>query len=177
MAFAIRSQINKKDANKRESLMKRNLLVLMLSTTLFSSSYPSIGAEVSIDDFKFLTGTWIGAGMGGKSEEMWMPPADGRLFGIFKQSSDEGLIFSEFMEITEVDGEFVLRLKHFNPDFSGWEDKTEHVTFRLKSVGVDQADFGSLRYEVLDGNTLQIQLDMRAGDGSTSTEVFELQRL
>lgn len=155
--------------------MKSSPLILLALLLPFSTL--SNGAEVSINDFGFLTGTWVGTGMGGKSEEMWMPPSDGRLFGVFKQSSEEGLIFTEFMEITEVDDEFVLRLKHFNPDFSGWEDKTEHVTFRLHSGGVNQADFGSLRYQVLNGKTLQIELDMRSADGNTSTEVFSLKRL
>lgn len=156
--------------------MKKNLLFTLALITLFSKPLVAQEADPSIDDFKFLTGTWVGTGMGGKSEEMWMPPSDGRLFGIFKQSSEDGLMFSEFMEITQVDGEFILRLKHFNPDFSSWETKNEHLTFKLSSVGQNQASFGSLRYEVINGMVLKIELDMRSNDGSLSTETFTLQR-
>ncbi|MFK7863159.1 MAG: DUF6265 family protein [Pseudohongiellaceae bacterium] len=144
---------------------------------IFSFSYFSATAQTSINDFAFLTGTWVGAGMGGKSEEMWMPGSDGRMFGIFKQSSEGGLIFSEYMEITKVNNEIVLRLKHFNPDFSGWETKNEHLTFKLSSVGENRADFGSLRYEVIEGDTLVIELDMQTTDGSHTTETFTLKRI
>lgn len=57
-----------------------------------------------------------------------MPASDDRMFGIFKQSNDSELVFTEFVEITSVDGEYLLRLKHFNPDFSGREESDEHVT-------------------------------------------------
>ena len=108
----------------------------------------------------------------GRSEEMWMPPAGARMFGIFKQSDDSGLIFSEFMEITNVEGEFVLRLKHFNPDFSGWEEKTEHVTFRFESVVENKVVFGALSYERVSENKLRVELRLRESDGKFHTEVF-----
>ncbi len=132
--------------------------------------------DVSIDDFAFLTGYWSGSGMGGKSEEMWMPPADGRMFGIFKQSDSNGLIFTELMEISKVEDNFVLRLKHFNPDFSGWEEKTEHVTFSYSGKSENAAQFGSLRYRVEGSNTLLIELDMRQNSGAVTTETFVLNK-
>ncbi|MEX0965133.1 MAG: DUF6265 family protein [Pseudohongiellaceae bacterium] len=51
-----------------------------------------------------------------------MPPVDGRMFGIFKQSNESELLFTEFMEIVEIEDGYILRLKHFNPDFSSWEE-------------------------------------------------------
>ena len=88
--------------------------------------------SITIDDFSFLTGYWQGEGFGGDSEEMWMPPVDGKMFGIFKQSANGELIFTEFMEITQSEGDWLLRLKHFNPDFSGWEEKSDFITFPLQ---------------------------------------------
>ncbi len=132
--------------------------------------------SVSIEDFAFLQGYWKGEGFGGTSEEMWMPPADGSMFGIFKQSSDGELQFTEFMEIGEVDGAFVLRLKHFNPDFSGWEDKESYVTFAFESAAENRATFNGLSYELVAADQLQVKLLLRQSDGKLSTEVFNLYR-
>lgn len=154
---------------------KNLLAILLMNAVPFLSAHAQ--DEVSIDDFAFLTGTWTGSGMGGKSEEVWMPPSAGRMFGIFKQSSADGLIFSEFMEITKVDGEFILRLKHFDPDFTGWEEKDDYLTFMLGSVSENKASFGSLRYEVIGNTNLKIHLDMKQAAGNTVTEIFDLQRI
>ncbi|NKB34938.1 MAG: hypothetical protein GKR91_17720 [Pseudomonadales bacterium] len=130
--------------------------------------------EVTIDDFAFLTGAWSGTGFGGISEEMWIPPSDGRMFGIFKQSTTEELTFTEFMEIVETDEGWILRLKHFNPDFSGWEEKNDYVTFKFQSVTENKAVFGGLSYEIVDSGHLEIQLRLRQDDGSISTAIFDL---
>ena len=148
-------------------------LLIALIASQFSMAQDS---TVSIHDFDFLRGYWSGTGFGGQSEEVWMPPVDGRMFGIFKQSDSGKLVFTEFLEILEQDEGFVLRLKHFNPDFSGWEEKDDYVTFRLTSVTGNKAVFGGLSYELLSPNELQVRLRMRADDGSTSVEVFDFVR-
>lgn len=132
--------------------------------------------SVSIEDFGFLQGYWQGTGFDGQSEEIWMPPVDGRMFGIFKQSQDTDLIFTELMEIVETDDGFILRLKHFNPDFSGWEEKSDYITFKLTSVSEFKAVFGGLSYEIVAPNSLQIKLDMHSDNGNIVTETFDFQR-
>ncbi len=153
---------------------------IRLCTALFTVLLVQVSAaqqpSVSIEDFGFLQGYWQGTGFGGQSEEVWMPPVDGRMFGVFKQSQDSELIFTEFMEIVETEEGFILRLKHFNPDFSGWEEKDDNVTFKLTSVSENNAVFGGLSYEVIESNKLQVKLRMRNDDGSTVTEVFDFTR-
>jgi hypothetical protein len=75
-----------------------------------------------------------------------------------------------------MDGAFVLRLKHFNPDFTGWEEKSDYVTFPLRSVAPNQAVFSGLSYTLVDGDKLRIELQLRQSDGTVETEVFELTR-
>lgn len=146
----------------------------LLTAFAFTSNAQEVDA--SIDDFAFLTGYWEGQGMGGGSEEVWMPPSGGRMFGIFKQSNADGLIFTELMEITEFEGQFILRLKHFNPDFSGWETKSEHLTFTLTSISKNAAEFGGLRYKLVDSSQLLIELDMHQSSGEVVTEEFLLNK-
>lgn len=153
---------------------KRSLV--FLCTLLLSQLSAAQNPSVSIEDFGFLQGYWNGSGFGGHSEEMWMPPVDGRMFGIFKQSENNELVFTEFMEIVATDDSFVLRLKHFNPDLSGWEEKDDYVTFKLSAVSRNKAVFGGLSYEIVAPNSLQVKLQMRNDDGSTVTEVFDFTR-
>ena len=154
-----------------------NLKRLLLSTVFcFSLASQADDPEVSIDDFAFLTGFWVGDGFGGVSEEMWMPPSGDRMFGIFKQSNDGALQFTEFIEIVEESGGWILRLKHFNPDFSGWETKDDHVTFALRSVADNKAVFAGLSYELVEKDRLRIELRLRQDDGSVNTAVFNLNR-
>jgi hypothetical protein len=147
------------------------LLLIGVTTPLYAAD-----RAVSIEDFAFLTGYWKGTGFGGVSEEVWMPPSDGRMFGIFKQSSNGELAFTELLEITELDGEFVLRLKHFNPDFSAWEEKNDYLTFKLQATAPNKAVFAGLSYELTDANSLRIELKLRQASGEMTTEVFSLTR-
>lgn len=150
-------------------------LMFSLSASLQADQHGS-HSEVNIEDFGFLAGYWQGEGFGGVSEEMWIPPSGGRMFGIFKQSNDDALVFSEYMEIIEADGQFVLRLKHFNPDFSGWEERNDFVTFPLESVSAGKAVFSGLSYELVEADQLRIEVNLRQSDGNLSTEVFTLAR-
>lgn len=148
--------------------------LLLACLTLSAQSLQA--AEVTAQDFAFLAGMWRGEGFGGHSEEMWMPPSNGRVFGIFTQANDGDLVFTEYMEITEEASGWVLRLKHFNPDFSGWEEKNDYVTFRLESVTENKAVFGGLSYEV-SGDSLTVSLRLREDDGSITTEQFNFKRI
>jgi len=156
----------------------RPFLGALLGPALLSFSLGTLAQDQtpSIDDFAFLQGFWSGSGFGGVSEEMWMPAADGSMFGIFKQSSAAGITFTEFMEIIRIGTDFVLRLKHFNPDFTGWEQKDEYVTFRLQSVAPNQVVFNGLSYTLVDPTHLRIELRLREDDGSVHTEVFDLHK-
>jgi len=162
--------------------MKTAIPALLLFCTLSGQLY---GADESpsIDDFAFLTGYWEGTGFGGQSEEMWMPPRDGRMFGIFKQSNDGVLQFSEFIEIAKEEdpskddnGNFVVRLRHFNNDFTAWEDKEEYVTFPLLAVSGNKAEFEGLTYELVSPEELHVSLRLFRSDGSQNTEVFRFHR-
>jgi hypothetical protein len=136
----------------------------------------STQVEARIEDFAFLTGYWVGEGFGGVSEEMWMPPVDGRMQGIYKHSSNSALMFSELLDISSEHGQIRLRLKHFNPDLTGWEEKNDHVTFPLESVAPNKATFRGLSYELVGKDQLRIELTLRESDGSTHVEVFNLTR-
>jgi hypothetical protein len=45
--------------------------------------------------------------------------------------------FCEFLTLVQQDATLQLKLKHFNADLTGWEDKERFVTFRLARVTSD----------------------------------------
>lgn len=150
--------------------------ILIAALLLLPATGITAEASAGIDDFAFLTGDWHGTGLGGRTEEMWLPPENRRMFGIYKQKTDTGALqFTEFMEIAEVDGSFVLRLKHFDPDFTGWEAADEHVTHPLQRVGRNEAVFHGLGYVLEEDGGLRVEVVLSGATGSR-TEVIRMQR-
>jgi hypothetical protein len=83
----------------------------------------------TIADMAWLAGHWIGEGLGGQSEEIWSPPQNGVMMGMYRHIKDGKPVFYELLTLAEDGGSLVIRLKHFNPDLTGWEEKNETVSF------------------------------------------------
>lgn len=100
-----------------------------------------------VEGLHWMVGYWTGTGLGGECEEVWMPAVDGYMIGTFRFWEDGKLVFSEFMNLLQ-DGESVsMKLKHFGPDLSGWEEKEEWTTFRLIELSENKVWFDGLTIE------------------------------
>ena len=114
-----------------------------LRTLKDASSAPT----AKISDVAFLAGHWIGEGLGACAEEIMAPPAGGQIMGMFRQMKpDGGLMFYEFYTIAEEGGSLILKIKHFNPDLTGWEEKAETVNFPLVAIEGTTAYFDGLTF-------------------------------
>ncbi|MBX7533893.1 DUF1311 domain-containing protein [Qipengyuania sp. 1XM1-15A] len=100
----------------------------------------------TLEQMDWLVGQWVGTGIGGApAMESWLPPSGGTMVGSFVQEGDDGTIrFTEHLYLMEEEGTLVLRLKHFNADLTGWEEKDGMLTFRLIAVEDCAAYFRSL---------------------------------
>jgi uncharacterized protein YecT (DUF1311 family) len=100
----------------------------------------------TIHQMWWLEGLWQGEGIeGARATENWLPPTGTTMVGTFiQQTNAGGILFSEHMHIIEEGGSLVLKLKHFNADLTGWEDKEGMVTFRLLSLEHCLARFSAL---------------------------------
>lgn len=87
-----------------------------------------------VADLAWLTGAWEGEGPFGLAREHWSPPTGDQMIGHFVQTGGDGVRFSEIVSIAETEGSLELRLKHFNADLTGWEEKDEVVRFPLVAV-------------------------------------------
>jgi hypothetical protein len=69
-----------------------------------------------------------------------------------------------------------MKLKHFNPDLTGWEDKETFITFRLLKVGLNEVYFGGLTFR-RSVDRLQIFLAIRDKEGKVREEEFRMERV
>jgi hypothetical protein len=105
-----------------------------------------VSPPATIAQMDWLEGRWIGEGIGGaRAMESWLPRSGPTMVGTFVQETAGGEIqFSEILYLTEEEGTLVLRLKHFNADLTGWEEKDAMLTFRLVNIEPCAAYFHAL---------------------------------
>jgi hypothetical protein len=134
------------------------------------------GPKASLADMGWLVGHWTGTGLGGVSEEIWSEPAAGAMMGMYRLIVGGKLVFYEFMNMVEENGSLALKLKHFNADLTGWEEKDRFVTFRLAKLTPTEAWFGGLTFRRVSNDRLEIFLALRGNDGNVREEVFHMER-
>lgn len=101
----------------------------------------------TVEDLAWLEGRWIGEGLGGCSEETISAPVGGQIMGMFRQAGADGSpSFYEFYLFAPKGDSIALRIKHFNPDLSGWEEKDGYVEFPLVAIEKDAVYFDGLTY-------------------------------
>jgi hypothetical protein len=124
-------------------------------------------AKAELSQFAFLQGQWSGTGLGAKCDEMWSAPAGDCMLGTFRMVEDGKLNFTEFFMLQkDADGGIVLRLKHYTPEFDGWEEKDQFVSFPLIKVEKNTAYFGGLTYAVQSDGSMKVWVAMKQKDGN-----------
>ena len=129
----------------------------------FKLDDPANAPPATLDDVSWLVGDWVGTAFGAQIEEVWNPPSAGSMVGLFKFFEEE-VGFYEIMLLVEEEGSLSLKVKHFNADFSAWEEKTEHVTFRLVSIEEDAIHFSGLSFYRTGPDEFIGYIAMRYGD-------------
>lgn len=118
----------------------------------------------NIEDAAMLVGSWTGTAFGQRFEETWNPPSAGTMVGMFKLIGDDGVSFYELMLLAEEEGTLFLKVKHFNADFTAWEDKADYVTFKLVKKSPDELHFGGLSFYRRSDTRIDAYIVLRSGD-------------
>lgn len=108
-----------------------------------ADSVSSAGAH----PFDWLEGHWVGQGFGGTIDEVWLPARGGTMLGTFRLVVDGADVFYEIFTIDEGPDGHVMRLKHFNPNLDGWEEKDAALVWPAEAVVGTSARFGPVLYE------------------------------
>lgn len=137
-----------------------------------------ISPAASMDDMDWLVGQWEGTGIGGnRATESWLPPTGDTMVGTFIQTGGNGGIqFTEHLYLVEHVGSLVLRLKHFNPDLTGWEERDDMLTFRLVDIEPCAAYFASLTLRCDGDDGLVAAVQIRSKDGAANELIFRFRR-
>ena len=154
---------------------------MLLALTAVPSALLAEEADPELDrvfaHLEFLQGSWTGNGFGGTTDEVWLPPRDGQMLGLFRLVGGSSMPrFSEILTIGRFDGQIELRLKHFDAQLHGWEEKDGVVSFPYQSSEPGKVAFRGLTFLDAGEGQLKIELQLRNGEG-TWTEVFEFERL
>jgi len=129
--------------------------------------------EIALEDIAWLAGRWQGEAFGGICEEAWEKPSGPSMVGTFKLIAEDKIKFYEIMTITPDSSGLTLKLKHFNADLTGWEEKDKVVEFPFVEISENMVQFDGLSYQLVSGDSLKITVDMKQADGSVSQVVID----
>lgn len=159
--------------------MKINFLALVLIICLLQSvsAQEVLSLEKdedanlgTLESLSWIAGYWKGTGLGGDCDELWLPAVDNSMIGTFRFSMDGKVIFTEFMNIIEENGRLYLKLKHFNRDLSGWEDKQKWTEFKFINSEGQTAYFNGLTFH-REGDKMVLRLAITQ-NGQRTIEEF-----
>lgn len=132
--------------------------------------------SATLGGMAWLAGSWTGEGLGGHVEEIWSPPQAGAMMGMFRLLREGKTAFYELMTLVEENGSLVLRVKHFNPDLTGWEERDKTVDFAFAAMAGDRFFFDGLTFERQGADALTIHVVISAKDGTVHEEAFSYSR-
>jgi hypothetical protein len=132
--------------------------------------------QANLSDVDWIQGHWKGEALGGQVEEIWSPPLGESMMGSFKLVQNGKVKFYEIMTISETEKTLILRIKHFDAQLKGWEEKDETVDFKLVKVTPDKIYFDGLTFERITKNEINVFVRFD-NDGSHSEGKFNYHRV
>ncbi len=118
-------------------------------------------------DLAWIAGDWVGDEGGDLSEEVWAPPAGDCMMGMWRWVSGGKVKLFEFLSIVMEDDGPVFRLRHFDRQGVGWEDKDKPLAMKVLRFEAGLVAFegaGSkgpvrLTYRRVDADALSVTLE------------------
>jgi hypothetical protein len=130
----------------------------------------------SLADAAWLVGIWTGTAFGKQFEEVWNPPSAGSMIGLFKLFGEDSVEFYELLLLTVEEGTLSLKVKHFNADFSAWEEKGDFVDFRLVKREENALHFAGISFYRRDDDHIEAHIVMRKGEAVSEHELKYVRR-
>lgn len=125
---------------------------------------PANQPEATLADVSWMVGSWTGSAFEGTFEEVWNAPSADSMVGMFKLMKDDKVEFYELLLLVEENRTLNLKVKHFNGDFSAWEDKEDYVNFRLVLLEKDAVHFSGISFHRVNDDEIHAYLALHDGD-------------
>lgn len=150
------------------------LLALAAAAPAWSRPAPATTAAPSIEAAAWIEGRWVGEGFGGYVEEVWSAPRGGQMVGHFRMVRGDAPAFYELLLIDRQADGLRMRVKHFNPDFTGWEARDGWQAFPPVSAAPNDLRFDGLSMRLDDD---EMVITVRIGEnGAVRDETLRLRR-
>jgi len=151
------------------------IAVIVLAAAMWATQAGAQTRPARVDDAAWLAGRWVGEGLGGQIEETWAPPVAGQMVGHFRLVRNGAPAIYEISLMDASNGALRMRVKHFNPDFVGWEEKDAWHAFEGGAVNGADIRFDDLTLHHPAPNELIITLNIEYASG-VRTETPRLRR-
>ena len=151
--------------------------ITLLTFGSATSAQDAPPVKASIADAAWLAGRWTGEGMGGTFQQGMSDPAGGRIAGYFTLIRGDKVVFHQLILLAEQDGTLRLRVKHFSPDFVGWEEKDKSLDFPLVSASPDELAFKAMTFRRIGKDAMTLTIRMTGRDGTGRDEVLRYRRI
>ncbi|MEW5843538.1 MAG: DUF6265 family protein [Bacteroidota bacterium] len=115
----------------------------------------SSGESNLINKLSWLEGTWQGNAFDGFGEEIWSAPKGNNIIGMFRHLKDGEIVFTEINYIVEENDMLILKLKHFDKNLVGWEEKEKFIDFPQIKVEDKAVYFEGMSYKLMDAGRLR----------------------
>jgi hypothetical protein len=151
--------------------------ILSLAGIAHAQAEAAAPPSAKIASMAWLTGYWSGEGYGGQVETMMGPPKGGVMLGYFRFIKADGKPgFYEMCAIEEYEGSLRFVIKHFHPNWIGWEEKDYAMQARLKRQSKDETVFANMIIRRKGRDALEMELLIASKDGTSRKEILRLRR-
>jgi hypothetical protein len=124
----------------KRSLSLAALLLLALLATATSAAAKEPLPPPTVADLAWLEGRWVGQLGDSTIEEHWSGVDGGTIIGMFrvvstKKTTPNRIGLYEFWAVEPGDAGPELRMRHFSPGLTAWEEKDAPLVFRVVAHG------------------------------------------
>ena len=99
-------------------------------------------------------------------------PKNGVMVGMYRGLKDDASTFNELLVLREEAGSLIIRLKHFNPDMTGWEEKAQVVTMPFVGKKDGIVHFDGMAFQVTGPDTVTCYLAIENTKDNTVREAI-----
>jgi hypothetical protein len=123
--------------------MPTRILRVFFALSILSTA----ASKPTLADLRFLAGAWTGAAGGTIVEEHWSTASNHTMIAMYREMEKDHTTFYEFLVLSDEDGKVVLRMKHFDKNLTGWEEKDQSVLFDATEISTNRVLFVSRNRE------------------------------
>lgn len=147
------------------------LIVLLGGVFSLANAQDSGPEPLRLDRLDWLVGRWAGEGLGGEIEEVFLPAKGSAMPATFRLVRGDRAVFYEFILLEETPTGVEMRLHHFNPGMTRWEE--DPLVFDLTGLDGTSAVFAERDDEIEEtrlsyrrvGDELTVELtELREGE-------------